>query len=66
MNNSKELDIKELASNWPLTPEAVNDEHLELMLKMTPVQRLAMAEELLDFAIKAGAVKAPKDSSSFS
>ena len=60
MNDRKELDIKELASNWPLTPEAVNDEHLELMLKMTPAQRLAMAEELLDFAIKAGAVKAQK------
>lgn len=57
--------INEPEADWPVTFEDVEKDHLRQMLKMTPAQRLAMAEELLEFAIKAGAVKAPKDSSSF-
>lgn len=53
-NNSK---INEPASDWPVSFEAVEDEQLKEMLKMTPAQRLEMAEELLEFAILAGAVK---------
>ena len=49
--------INEPTSDWPVTFEEVEQDHLKQMLKMTPAQRLALAEELLDFAIKAGAVK---------
>ena len=55
--------INEPETDWPVTFEDVEKDHLKQMLKMTPAQRLAMAEELLDFSIKAGAVKAPKDNS---
>ena len=48
---------KKPTSDWPVTFEEVEQDHLKRMLKMTPAQRLALAEELLDFAIKAGAVK---------
>lgn len=57
--------IKEQISDWPVSFEAVEQDQLKQMLKMTPAQRLALAEELLDFAIKADAVKAPKEDSSF-
>ena len=49
--------INEPISDWPVTFEEVEQDHLKQMMKMTPTQRLALAEELLDFAIKAGAVK---------
>lgn len=58
-----DVEIKALADNWPVTFEDVEKDHLKQMLKMTPAQRLAMAEELLDFAIKSGAVKATKEDS---
>lgn len=32
---------------WPVTFEQVDESHLRDMLKATPAQRLAMAEELL-------------------
>lgn len=63
MNNDDQ--IKESTADWPVSFEAVEQDHLKQMLKMTPAQRLALAEELLDFAIKAGAVKTPKEDSSF-
>ena len=49
--------INEVSSDWPVTFEQVEEDHLRQMLKLTPAQRLEIAEELLDFAIKAGAVK---------
>lgn len=49
--------INEPEADWPVTFEDVEKDHLKQMLKMTPAQRLAMAEELLEFAIKAGAVR---------
>lgn len=52
--------INEPDSDWPVSFEAVEKDHLKQMLKMTPAQRIALAEELLDFAIKAGAVKGKK------
>ena len=45
------------SSDWPVSFEAVEDAQLKEMLKLTPAQRLEMAEELLEFAILAGAVK---------
>ncbi len=57
--------IKKPISDWPVSFKAVEQDHLKQMLKMTPAQRLALAEELLDFAIKADAVKTPKEDSSF-
>jgi len=41
--------IKEPEKEWPVTFEPVADSHLRDMLKVTPAQRLAMAEELLNF-----------------
>ena len=63
---TKNNQIKEPEADWPVTFEDVEKDHLKQMLEMTPAQRLALAEELLDFAIKAGAVKVPKDGGSFS
>lgn len=60
---AKNNQINEPETDWPVSFEAVEKDHLKQMLKMTPAQRLALAEELLDFAIKAGAVKTPKDDS---
>jgi len=56
--------INEPASDWPVTFKEVEEDHLKEMLKMTPAQRLELAEELLEFAILAGAVK-DKSSGSF-
>ena len=39
--------ISEPETEWPVTFEQVEDAHLRDMLKATPAQRLAMAEELL-------------------
>jgi len=43
----KNNQIKEPEKEWPVTFEQVEDAHLRDMLKATPAQRLAMAEELL-------------------
>lgn len=48
--------ISEPEAEWPVTFEQVADSHLRDMLKATPAQRLAMAEELLNFT-KAKVVK---------
>lgn len=42
--------INEPETEWPVTFEQVEDEQLRNMLKATPAQRLAMAEELLHLA----------------
>jgi len=52
--------IKEPDAEWPVTFEQNEDAQLGDMLKVTPAQRLAMAEELQAFAIKAGALKENK------
>lgn len=41
--------ISEPDTEWPVTFAQVEDAHLREMLKATPAQRLAMAEELLNF-----------------
>lgn len=43
----KNNQINEPEKKWPVTFEQVEDSHLRDMLKATPAQRLAMAEELL-------------------
>lgn len=48
MKNKNE--VNESAAEWPVTFEQVEDEQLRDMLKATPAQRLAMAEELLHFS----------------
>ncbi len=58
---TKSNQINEPETFWPVSFDDVEKDHLMQMLKMSPAQRLALAEELLDFAVKAGAVKAPKD-----
>ena len=52
----KNNQIKEPKKEWPVTFEQVEDAHLRDMLKATPAQRLAMAEELLSLT-KAKVVK---------
>mgnify|MGYP007065723277 CR=1 FL=1 len=52
----KNNQINEPEKEWPVTFEQVEDSHLRDMLKATPAQRLAMAEELLNFT-KAKIVK---------
>ena len=42
--------ISEPEKDWPVTFAQVEDAHLRDMLKATPAQRLAMAEELLKFS----------------
>ncbi len=42
--------ISEPEAEWPVTFSQVEDAHLRDMLKATPAQRLAMAEELLKFS----------------
>ncbi len=54
MKNKNEVNKPE--ADWPVTFEQVEDEQLREMLKVTPAQRLAMAEELLQFS-KAKVVK---------
>jgi hypothetical protein len=53
--------INETAPFWPATYEEVEDAQLLDMLKATPAQRLAMAEELLELAIMAGAVQKTRE-----
>lgn len=43
----KSNQISEPDAGWPVTFEQVEESHLRDMLKATPAQRLAMAEELL-------------------
>lgn len=45
--------------NWPVTWAAVEEAQLRDSLRLTPAQRLAWAEELLEFAQMAGAVPRP-------
>ena len=52
----KNNEVNEQEIDWPVTFEQVEDEQLREMLKATPAQRLAIAEELLQFT-KATIVK---------
>jgi len=54
-------EIKVAGAKWPVSFEDVEHDHLGQMLKMTPAQRFALANELLEFAVMAGVVK-EKDS----
>jgi len=45
--------VNEAEAAWAVTFEQVEDAQLLDMLKATPAQRLALAEELLEFSIKA-------------
>lgn len=56
MANNKQID--DPTSDWPVSFEAVEDDQLYEMLKLTPAQRLDMAEQLLEFAMLAGVIKA--------
>jgi hypothetical protein len=44
---------------WPVAFEQVEDAQLRDMLKATPAQRLALAEELLKLSIKAQGMNSP-------
>lgn len=44
---------------WPVTWAAVEEAQLRDSLRLTPAQRLAWAEELLEFMQLAGATAAP-------
>lgn len=48
----KNNQINESQKDWPVTFEQVEDEQLCDMLKATPAQRLAMAEELMNLVKK--------------
>ena len=41
--------VNEPEADWPVTFEQVEEAQLRDMLKATPAQRLAMAEELMNF-----------------
>lgn len=41
--------VNEPHADWPVTFEQVEESQLRDMLKATPAQRLAMAEELAEF-----------------
>ncbi len=49
---------KEAEPFWPVTFEDVREAQLKTALAATPAQRLAMAEELLEFARLAEAARA--------
>lgn len=49
---------KETKQFWPVTFTDVEEAQLKAALTMTPAQRLAMAEELFEFARLAEAVRA--------
>ncbi len=54
----KKIDqVNEPEAGWSVTFEQVEDAQLRDMLKATPAQRLAMAEELLAFIIEARSAK---------
>ena len=59
MKKTDQVNESEIA--WPVTFEQVGDAQLRDMLKATPAQRLALAEELLELSIKAqGSNSQPK------
>jgi len=53
----KNNQINESDADWPVTFEQNEDAQLREMLKSTPAQRLAMAEELMEFIITARSAK---------
>lgn len=58
MKKTEQINVPEIA--WPVTFEQIEDAQLREMLKATPAQRLAMAEELFLIAIAAKSAKAVK------
>lgn len=57
MANNNEIKESDADSDWPVSFEDVENDHLKEMLRLTPARRLEIAEELLEFAVLAGAVK---------
>jgi len=53
----KNNQINESDADWPVTFEQNEDAQLREMLKATPEQRLAMAEELMEFVLTARSAK---------
>jgi len=51
--------VNEPEAVWPVTFEQVEDAQLQDMLKATPAQRLALAEELLKLSIEAQGINPP-------
>ena len=49
--------VNEADVEWPVTFEQVEDAQLRDMLNATPAQRLAMAEELMEFILMARSAK---------
>lgn len=49
--------VNEPGADWPATFEQVEDAQLREMLRATPAQRLAMAEELMSFVYAAQKAK---------
>ena len=52
--------VNEPQADWPVTFEQVEEAQLRDMLKATPAQRLAMAEELVKFVNLAHTAKPVK------
>jgi len=52
--------INESSADWPVKFEQVEDAQLKDMLKVSPAQRLAMAEELFKFILEAKSAKIVK------
>jgi len=52
--------IKEPEADWAVTFEQVEEEQLREMLKATPAQRLAMAEELAELVVLAHSARKNK------
>lgn len=53
----KNNQINKSDAHWPVTFEQNEDAQLREMLKSTPAQRLAMAEELMEFVLTARSAK---------
>ena len=53
----KKNEVNDSSPEWPVTFEQVEDAQLKEMLKATPAQRLAKAEELFKFIIEAKSAK---------
>ena len=53
----KNNQINESDADWPVTFEQNEDAQLREMLKATPAQRLAIAEELMEFVLTARLAK---------
>ena len=53
--------VNEPQTDWPVTFEQVEEAQLRDMLKATPAQRLAMAEELAEFVRLANKAKPVKE-----